>query len=86
MKLILGTPLFIHNHAAVICNVKNSISIRSIIFRIRNVRGEHMAENSKKLGTVCVYCGAKQGKNPIFGEKAAGECELPAFTCTLHQV
>ena len=62
---------------------QNSISIRSIALNIRSVYGVHMAENAK-LGTVCVYCGAKQGKNPIFGEKAAGKCTLPAFTCVLQ--
>lgn len=45
-----------------------------------------MAENARKIGTVCVYCGAKAGKNPIFGEKAAGECALPASKCALRQV
>ena len=31
-------------------------------------------EGVKKPLTAVVYCGARPGKNPVFGEKAAGEC------------
>jgi len=31
-----------------------------------------MAEPEKRLKTVAVYCGANEGKSPMFAEKAAG--------------
>jgi len=35
-----------------------------------------MAEPEKRLKTVAVYCGANEGKSPMFAEKAAGTYTL----------
>ena len=37
---------------------------------------ETMAECEKRLKTVAVYCGAKEGKSPMFAEKATGTYTL----------
>ena len=47
-------------------------------------------EGVKKPLTAVVYCGASPGKNPVFGEKAAGECTCVyvwmrhSWSCRMH--